>query len=147
MTLFRSIAPSLVCACLLAACDGKPAVPSPAQPPAHAGGGEKGEEENMIALPARAIGPVKIGVEVPKDLGKAAEAHLHVEVEGQATGKLRVWVGAESGEGSVKTAADLSSGEKHLEVELPKTLADAKVWVEVEADGKTDKGGFDLPKQ
>ena len=132
---------------LLTACDGKPA-PAPAQP-APAAAGHEGHahegEKDMVALPAKPIGPVKVGVEVPKTLTAGGEAHMHADVEGAATGKLRLWVGVESGEGSVKTAADLSPGEKHLEVELPKTLAGAKVWVEVEIDGKTEHAGFDLP--
>lgn len=144
----RLIAPALLSSLfLLAACDGKPATaPTPPADHAHAGvrSGD-GEEKNLATLPPKQVGPVKIGLEVPKTLAPDTDAHLHVAIEGAAVGKFRLWVGVASGQGSVKTAADLSPGEKHLNVEMPHSLAGAKAWVEVESGGKTEQAGFDLP--
>lgn len=85
-------------------------------------------------------------------LGKLTEAEGIFEVtlaKGSPAPKaVRLWVGNENAEGSVKTKADGAGPEYEMHVELPKPLpATARVWIEIQLeDGKKSKAGFALRK-
>src|SRR5207237_10283566 len=59
---------------------------------------------------------------------------------------VRLWVGVQDAEGSVKAKADLEKDHWHTHVEVPRPLADgSKLWVEVETEtGEKHAAGFDL---
>ena len=61
---------------------------------------------------------------------------------------VRIWVGSESAEGSVKAKAEGSGTEFEAHVELPTPLPkDAMMWVEIQpADGKKAKASFALKR-
>lgn len=61
---------------------------------------------------------------------------------------VRVWVGVESAEGSVKAKAEGSNGVYEVHVEMPNPMPkNAKMWVEIQpAEGKKAKASFELKK-
>ena len=89
-------------------------------------------EERMLG--SVTIGEVVLAVVVAGDIEPGAEAHINVNHNaGPTPAAIRVWIGVESGEGSVKAKADLEDGHYHAHVQTPATIADgAGVWIEVE---------------
>jgi hypothetical protein len=61
---------------------------------------------------------------------------------------IRVWVGAPTGEGSVKTKAENDGEDWEAHVEVPAKLApDARLWVEVQPEsGNRAKASFEIKK-
>lgn len=85
-------------------------------------------------------------------LGKLEEKEAAFEVVlAKASPELRavrMWVGVESAEGSVKAKADKVDNAYEAHVELPNPMPkSAKLWIEVQpAEGKKAKVAFDLKK-
>ena len=119
------------------------AAPSAGESGGHAHGDAKDLGTTTIAnlkVTVSQMGDVKAGGHAVFEVTPAA---------GQAEAKaVRVWVGSESGAGSVKAKAAKAGDAYDAHVEVPKALtADTRVWVEVEpATGKKEKAGFSLKK-
>lgn len=83
------------------------------------------------------------------DLDEADQAFELALAEGSPQPKaLRLWVGTETAEGSIKALAPSTAGKQEIHVEMPKPLpADAKLWVEAEQENGTSAvASFDLKK-
>lgn len=85
------------------------------------------------------VGHIEAGSEVDVELARTA---------GTVPAEIRVWVGPESGIGSMKVKADAHGDHFHAHVELPEELsADAQLWIQVaSAAGVTETLGLDIPK-
>ncbi|MFM1870943.1 MAG: hypothetical protein RL398_365 [Planctomycetota bacterium] len=100
---------------------------------------------------ARELGSIKFGdADVVVALLSKIEAggQADIDVEFPAAAKMpeviRGWIGVESAEGSRK-AKFHKEGDRgmHGHCEVPKTIpAGSKVWIEIEADGKTTTASF-----
>ena len=117
-----------------------------AAPSAAATGGDlHGEEKD---LGTTTIAGLKMTVSQMGDVKAAGRAVFEVTpAAGQAEAKaVRVWVGSESGAGSVKAKAAKAGEAYDAHVEVPKALTpETRLWVEVEpATGKKEKVGFSL---
>jgi len=76
-----------------------------------------------------------------------AEVHLDIDHEaGPAPAAVRLWIGVESGKGSLRAKADGGDGRFHGHVEAPAKIgADTALWIEVEdADGNRTAGSLPL---
>lgn len=84
-------------------------------------------------------------------LGKLGEKEAAFEIVADKNAAkpkaLRVWVGIESAEGSVKARAE-GGPEYDVHVELPNPMPkNAKLWIEVQpTEGKKQKAAFDLKR-
>lgn len=81
-----------------------------------------------------------------------AGAEMDVELERSSGAKptgIRIWVGLESGVGSLKVKANPDDEHIHVHVEVPKELnSEAQLWVQVEAvSGETETRSLALPKE
>jgi len=127
----------------------KPAAAAPAGGAGKAGGdhGDHGHGEGG------ALGTVSIGawtVKVGGEIKAGSEAHLDIELSGNAAtpAAVRVWIGSQDGKGSMKQKADGSGKEYHAHADVPNPIpADAKLWIEID-DGKGGKsvGGIPIKK-
>ncbi len=77
-------------------------------------------------------------------------SEVHVELElsgGPVPGSVRLWIGLESGVGSLKAKADDHGGHYDAHVEVPIELAaNAKLWIQVESSsGQAEARGVELP--
>ncbi|MBL9075920.1 MAG: hypothetical protein JNL08_00370 [Planctomycetes bacterium] len=142
----RLLLPTL-CLSLLAACGGD----APAQPAGPTGGQAPAAADHGHGTP-HPLGDLTIGAHTFRvvqegDLHAGAEAVFTLEFP---TGKprpeiVRVWVGVESGQGSMK-ARMMKEGnrELHNHVEVPNTLPEgSKVWVEIEENGQKARAAID----
>ena len=80
-------------------------------------------------------------------LAAGGEAPIDVWVSGGAkVSAVRFWIGSEDAKGSVKAKAAIEDDNWHTHAEVPKPLAtDAKLWVEIEAEGGAKvTASFDL---
>lgn len=72
------------------------------------------------------------------ELKAGGDAPVDVWITG-GTGKpiaVRFWIGTQDAKGSIKAKAELEKDNWHTHVEVPDPLpADAKLWVEIEAEG------------
>lgn len=116
---------------------GKPApVAEPMEAGAHAHGDEK--PIGPMALGAYQFTVVQLGDVKP---GAEAVFELDFAKDAKVPPLARAWVGVESGKGSMKVRFGKEGDHGlHAHVQVPDPLpADAKLWVEVEADGKTER--------
>lgn len=102
----------------------------------------------------RSLGSVEIAgstfaIKTDSDLEPGASLHLHIDrAGGPVPAAVRLWVGEESGTGSVKSKADESDGGYHAEAEVPDTVDEnTALWIEVETEsgekvlGRVQLGG------
>jgi hypothetical protein len=82
------------------------------------------------------------------------EAGAEVDVEvghssGDVPAGIRVWVGLESGVGSLKAKAHTHGDDFHALVEVPENLVpDARLWLQVEsANGESETQGLAIPNE
>ena len=128
------------------------ATPDPHAGHAHAApsAGETGGHAHGDAkdLGTTAIAGLKMTVSQMGDVKAGGHAVFEVTpAAGQADAKaVRVWVGLESGAGSVKAKAAKAGDAYDAHVEVPKAVTpETRLWVEVEpATGKKEKVGFAL---
>lgn len=135
------------------ACDKKE--PAPAQSPAkdadhgHDHDHDHGHEHGpTVELGEQREGDYVIKASRDGDLKPDADAPVDVWVSG---GKARVvavrfWIGAADAKGSIKAKAEIEGDHWHTHVETPSTIApDARLWVEIEAEGGAKTvASFDL---
>ena len=93
----------------------------------------------VTALGETSAGGFMVNASLDGALAAGKEAAIDVAIS-SATAKaaaVRFWIGAEDGKGSMKAKAELESGINwHTHVDVPSPLApDAKLWVEIEAEG------------
>jgi hypothetical protein len=101
---------------------------------------------------SRSLGSIEIAgatLEISASGDIAPNAELHVDVNqtaGPPLAAIRLWIGEESGVGSLKSKADANDGHFHGHVEAPLTLSmDSALWVEAEdADGKRSSSSVSL---
>ena len=81
------------------------------------------------------------------------EGHITLDITGgeNAPSAVRVWIGVESAEGSVKKKFDMTKEgdayHKHDHVEVPTELsADAALWIEIETGDESHTGHLKLTK-
>ncbi len=112
------------------------------------GDGEEHGHGRKASLGSADIGGSKVEVALLGDVAAGHEAVLDVTVDGDAPEALRIWVGTESGQGSMKAKLDASDGVYHGHVETPDPLPEGSaIWVELEAaDGTRTKGSFAFPE-
>ena len=78
-------------------------------------------------------------VDMSGDIEPNAELHVEItKVNGTTPEAIRLWVGTQSGDGSLKTKADDEGDHWHAHVECPRTTTGKiALWIEVEdANGK-----------
>ncbi len=117
------------------------AAPEPAEP----------DQDGHGAM--RSLGSVVIaGTSLDISAGGAPTPNtlMHVNIEhddGPAPAAVRLWIGNEAGDGSVRSKADATGGDFHGHVEVPAELdADAALWIEIEsATGERLHGSVALP--
>lgn len=93
----------------------------------------------VTALGETSAGGFMVNASLDGALAAGKEAAINVAIS-SATAKaaaVRFWIGAEDGKGSMKAKAELESGINwHTHVDVPSPLApDAKLWIEIEAEG------------
>lgn len=137
-----AIAALLACGTPLAAADG------------HAGHSHAGHSHG----PVEAVGTVdisvyKIAVSASGEIaaGKQWHVELRLNPDQPVPKAIRLWVGNESGRGSVRAKAEAekdAKGEYSAHVEVPSPLpADGKLWIAIEPEnGQAAKGALPLPK-
>lgn len=75
------------------------------------------------------------------EAGKEAAVELAVEKGKPLPSTVRVWIGVESGEGSMKQKCDKEGDHLHGHALAPKTIpAGAKIWIEVDENGASQRG-------
>ena len=87
-------------------------------------------------------------VSITGDIEPGAELHVELEPSGGGSPEtIRLWVGEESGAGSLKAKADAHGDHLDGHVEVPDELASgAKLWLQVESSsGASETKGLDLP--
>ncbi|MCA8965069.1 MAG: hypothetical protein H6838_11705 [Planctomycetes bacterium] len=136
----------LLCLALIsfAACGGD----APVTKPAAGGGAAPMADDHGEAHPLGKITLNDMQVEVAL-LGDLSGGVANIDLEFPAGTKLpsvvRGWVGLESAVGSRKAQLHKeSSTGMHGHLDLPKTVPDgSKIWIEIEAGGKTSAAGID----
>lgn len=117
----------------------------------HAEDGEADEHEHAgetHELGSVAAAGATLGVTITGEVEPGAELHVELELSsGPAPGTIRLWVGLESGVGSLKAKADRHGEHFDGHVEVPEELAaNAKLWIQVEpSTGAAEVRGVDLP--
>jgi hypothetical protein len=109
----------------------------------HAHGDEK------HALGEVTLGGVVLVVTLHGDAVPGKESEVTFVAKGAAPkGVIRGWIGSENGKGSVKGKAHSEDDGMCIHCEVPKPLpADAKVWLELDADGTKTAVSLALPKE
>ena len=107
------------------------------------------EPEDHGHGPKKPIGPMTIGAHAFQlvqlgDVAAGKEAFFELEFakDKKVPGTVRGWIGVESGEGSTKALFGKEGDHGlHAHVDVPKTLpAGSKLWLEIEENGKTERG-------
>jgi hypothetical protein len=82
------------------------------------------------------IGETVLNVSVGGDIEPNALLHIDLKhTDGPAPAAIRVWVGDETGAGSVKGLAVGGNGSFHADAQCPATLSpDAELWIEIEGE-------------
>lgn len=94
------------------------------------------------------VAGVTLEVSITGDIEPGAELHVGLKPSGGASpGTIRLWVGEESGAGSLKAKADAHGDHLDGHVEVPDELAPgAKLWLQVESSsGDSETKGLNLP--
>lgn len=78
------------------------------------------------------------------EAGKEGVVELHFPADKPVASGVRAWFGIASGEGSMKGKFGKEGDHGlHAHLEVPKTLpAGSQVWIEIEADGKVERGAL-----
>lgn len=113
---------------------------------------EEKKEEHQHAAGAK-LGEVTLGgtvftVELEGKVEPGKEVEIKLTPKGALpAGKIRGWIGIESGKGSMKGHSHKEDDGLCVHAEAPETIAaDAKVWLELDVDGTKTKVGLGLPK-
>ncbi len=113
---------------------------------------KKKEEAKEAHAAGQTLGEVTLNgavftVELEGKLEAGKEIEIKLTPKGALPkGKIRGWVGSESGKGSVKGHSHDEDGGLCVHTEAPNPIpADAKVWLEIEVDGAKSKAGLGLP--
>jgi hypothetical protein len=140
-TRLTSLALLSVALALPVACDKKQ--PAPAQSPAKEGDhghdhGHGHEHGPTVQLGEQREGDYVIKASRDGDLKPDADAPVDIWVSGGTARvvAVRFWIGGADAKGSIKAKAEIEGDHWHTHVETPATIApDARLWVEVEAEG------------
>ena len=144
-TRLTSLALLSVALALPVACDKKQ--PAPAQSPAKEGdhGHDHGHDHDhghehgpTVQLGEQREGDYVIKASRDGDLKPDADAPVDIWVSGGTARvvAVRFWIGGADVKGSIKAKAEIEGDHWHTHVETPATIApDARLWVEVEAEG------------
>lgn len=88
---------------------------------------------------ARSLGTVEVGgatlaVSRLGEIEAGQEAHFEIEhTGGPVPAAIRIWIGVESSEGSVKSLADGGDGHFHVHADAPAAITpEMRLWIEVE---------------
>jgi hypothetical protein len=103
---------------------------------------------DAVKLGEATLGGTVFTVELIGKLEAGKEVEIKLMTKGTApTGKIRGWIGIESGKGSAKGNSHKEDDGLCIHAETPDPIpADAKVWLELEADGTKSKTSVALPK-
>lgn len=130
-----------------------PALAQPATQPGHGHEHKAGEKEEdhgpLTDLGTKKVGEFEVQVSLAGEAKPGEEAVFIVKPKGTAEPKaVRAWVGAESGQGSIKTKAEEEKeGEWHAHHKVSKPMpANSKVWVELETVSGKQRASFDMKK-
>lgn len=114
---------------------------------------EKKEEPKAEHAAGKPLGEVTLNgavftVELEGKLEAGKEVEIKLTPKGELPkGKVRGWIGIESGKGSMKGHSHAEDGGLCVHAEAPEVIAaDAKIWLEIEVDGAKSKVGLALPK-
>jgi hypothetical protein len=127
-------------ACGKDAAPAKPAANGPVAEPLESGAHAHGDEKPIgpMTLGAYSFTVVQLG-----DVKAGAEAVFELEFakDAKVPSLARAWLGVESGQGSMKARFGKEGDHGlHAHVQAPDALgADAKLWIEIEADGVTER--------
>jgi hypothetical protein len=113
----------------------------------HAAADAKDDHGPVTQLGEQTVGGYIVKASRDGALTAGGEAPIDVSVSGGAkVSAVRFWIGSEDGKGSVKAKAAIEHENWHTHAEVPKPLAtDAKLWVEIEAEGGAKvTASFDL---
>ena len=113
----------------------------------HAAADAKDDHGPVTQLGEQTVGGYIIKASRDGALTAGGEAPIDVWVSGGAkVSAVRFWIGTEDAKGSVKAKAAIEHENWHTHAEVPKPLAtDAKLWVEIEAEGGAKvTASFDL---
>ncbi|MBM3961370.1 MAG: hypothetical protein FJ306_05640 [Planctomycetes bacterium] len=124
------------------ACNKADATAGPAVTPAAAAPDDHEHGEKKPIGP-QAIGAYRFDVAQLGDVKAGGEAVFELEFakDAKVPPLARAWLGVESGQGSMKVRFGKEGDHGlHAHVPVPATLAaDAKLWIEIEADGKVER--------
>ncbi len=144
---------SLALTAFLAACGkDEPAGPAPAGQPQQPAAGGKGHHGPGIELGTATIGGMQVRAARDQgDVVPGAEVPVDVWVTGGKPSAVRFWLGREGALDAVKALAQIEDPAQpdhyHTHVETPDPFPDdARLFVEIEHDGKRDVGSFDLKR-
>lgn len=114
---------------------------------------EKKEDPKAAHAAGAKLGEVTLGgtaftVELEGKLEAGKEVEIKLTPKGALPqGKIRGWIGIESGKGSMKGHSHKEDDGLCVHAEAPEHItAEAKVWLEIEVDGAKSKVSLDLPK-
>jgi hypothetical protein len=108
----------------------------------------KGEHAAGAKLGEVTLGGTVFAVELEGKVEAGKEVEIKLTPKGALpSGKIRGWIGIESGKGSMKGHSHKEDDGLCVHAEAPEAIAaDAKVWLEIEVDGAKSKVGLALPK-
>jgi hypothetical protein len=114
----------------------------------HEEGEHKHEAGEKLKLGEATLNGTIFTVELNGHLHAGEECDIKLTTKGELpAGVLRGWIGDESGKGSVKGKAHKEGDGLCVHAEAPNPIpAEAKIWIELEVDGKKSKASFALPK-
>ena len=124
----------------------KPATSTPAIPAAEPSIVNNNNQQyvNTVTLAGITLQVTVQGVIVPKAM---IDVRL-LQTAGGSASAIRVWVGDESGVGSVKIKTHSHGASSHAQAQAPTTLpANSAVWVEVQTPSGAKESGKIVPKQ
>jgi hypothetical protein len=103
------------------------------------------EDEVERELGAVAVGGTTLSIGIGSEPVAGETVHVHIDhTAGAEPAAIRVWIGDESGAGSMKGKAVASGDTFHGDAEVPSPMAPGSaLWIEVEAaDGTRTKGSI-----
>lgn len=138
---------SLALVVLLPAC-GRTETTHVAPPKANGAANAPAEDDHGAPI---ALGKLTVGAHTfdvvqrgAVEAGKEGVIELHFPADKPVASGVRAWFGIASGEGSMKGKFGKEGDHGlHAHLEVPKTLpAGSQVWIEIEADGKVERGAL-----
>ena len=129
---------------------GSPIIAAETTPPKHEHGHDHGK---VVSIGSVDIGTYKAAVLASERFAAGKEWDVEIQLNAdQPTPKaVRVWVGLETGRGSVKAKLDAAKepkGAYNGHVTIPDPIpAESKIWIAIEPEsGETGKASLSLPK-